>query len=215
MATPAPRWTRLEHDARRTQILSCARALFSERPAASISMTEIASAAGVTRGLLHHYFGSKHELELEVVRAMLYVPDTPVPEDLEGSDLEQILGSYLDRWLTMIERNRETWFATLGSQGLGRDEQLQALLEESRERAAARIVAPVVARDAGADPEALQAIVRGFGAMGEAITAEWLLRGRLTRAEAHTLLLNTLMSLICDVAPTVAAMRVQPQRKST
>ncbi|MGA2927292.1 MAG: helix-turn-helix domain-containing protein, partial [Solirubrobacteraceae bacterium] len=66
MSAPRPaRWQRLEHDQRRSQILACARELFSQRTFTAVSMSEIARDAGVARGLLHHYFGSKRELYLE------------------------------------------------------------------------------------------------------------------------------------------------------
>src|SRR5947208_9894051 len=110
----APRWQRLDHDERRRQILSCARRLFSERPYASVSTVEIAREAGVARGLVHHYFGTKRDLYLEVVREMLRVPD----DVFAGSDA---LADSVDRWLTMVQRNRGTWLAAIGAQGFGSD----------------------------------------------------------------------------------------------
>src|SRR5581483_7319796 len=76
-AVPAdsPRWRRLEPDARREQILDCAVRLFGERPYAAVSTSEIAREAGVARGLLNHYFGTKRDLYLEVVRAMVALPE--------------------------------------------------------------------------------------------------------------------------------------------
>src|ERR1700712_2802323 len=69
-----PRWRRLQPDARREQILDCAVRLFGERPYAAVSTTDIARAAGVARGLLNHYFGTKRELYLAVVRQMVRLP---------------------------------------------------------------------------------------------------------------------------------------------
>jgi len=63
-AVTAPRWNRLGADVRREQILTAAAKLFGERPYSAISTTELAEAAGVTRGLLHHYFGTKRDLYL-------------------------------------------------------------------------------------------------------------------------------------------------------
>ena len=71
----APRWRRLGPDQRREQILDCAVRLFGERPYAAVSTTDIARAAGVARGLLNHYFGTKRDLYLEVVRRMVLMPD--------------------------------------------------------------------------------------------------------------------------------------------
>src|SRR5690348_5061063 len=100
MATgPAPRWQRLDHDERRRQILACARRLFSERNYASVSTADIAGEAGVARGLLHHYFGTKRDLYLEVVRSLMRTPANPVPLQSAGHDLERIIDDGVDRWL--------------------------------------------------------------------------------------------------------------------
>src|SRR5947209_20620808 len=80
-ASPAPRWQRLDHDERRRQILLVARRLFSERNYDAVSTSEIAREAGVARGLLHHYFGTKRELYLEVVRNLMRMPSNPVPAE--------------------------------------------------------------------------------------------------------------------------------------
>ena len=86
MVDIAPRWTRLEHDERRGQILAAAATLFAERHYASVSTKDIADAAGVARGLLHHYFGSKRDLYLEVAREMLRVPELPKLVDASASN---------------------------------------------------------------------------------------------------------------------------------
>src|SRR3982751_2655143 len=65
---------RLEPDARRAQILSVAVRLFGERGWADVSTTDVAREAGVARGLVNHYFGTKKDLYLEVIRVMLTVP---------------------------------------------------------------------------------------------------------------------------------------------
>src|SRR5690242_17748597 len=66
---------RLEPDARRAQILSVAVRLFGERGYAGVSTGDVARGAGVARGLVNHYFGTKKELYLEVIRLMLTVPE--------------------------------------------------------------------------------------------------------------------------------------------
>src|SRR4051812_5171083 len=74
-ATGASRGRRLEPDARREQLLECAVRLFGEKPYAEVSTAEIAAEAGIARGLLNHYFGTKRDLYLEVVRRLVFVPD--------------------------------------------------------------------------------------------------------------------------------------------
>ncbi|WP_287931940.1 helix-turn-helix domain-containing protein, partial [Arthrobacter sp.] len=53
---------RLSPDERREQIFACAQRLFAQRPYEDVSATDIASAAGVARGLVNHYFGNKRGL---------------------------------------------------------------------------------------------------------------------------------------------------------
>src|SRR5438445_3166417 len=123
--SPAPRWQRLEHDERRRQILACARRLFSERNYASVSTSEIAREAGVARGLLHHYFGAKRDLYLEVVQELVRMPSNPVPLQSPGRGLELVISESVERWMTMLERNRGTWVAAIGAQGLGHDPEVE------------------------------------------------------------------------------------------
>src|SRR5256885_15161826 len=126
----APRWQRLDHDERRRQILECARRLFSDRPYASVSTTEIAREAGVARGLLHHYFGSKRDLYLEVVRTLVRVPTNPVPLQAPGRGVEVVIDESVDRWLTALERNRGTWLALIGGGGPGRAPEVRGAVAE-------------------------------------------------------------------------------------
>ncbi len=76
-------YSRLPRDERRRQILDAARRHFGEGYYSGVSTAEIAEAAGVSPGLVHHYFGSKRELYLEVVREMLRVPPLPPPGEIE------------------------------------------------------------------------------------------------------------------------------------
>jgi len=202
--TPAPRWTRLEHDERREQILACARRLFSDRHYSAVSTTEIAAEAGVARGLLHHYFGTKRDLYAEVVRTMVRLPP-PLPDaDVAARPLEDILDVTIGRWLEMVSRNRGTWFAAVGAEGLGPDPEIATILEEAREAIVDRWVTILAIRRpqtaADAEPE-LRAALRSHIALAEASTREWLQRGRLTREQTHTLITRTMLALVHDVVP--------------
>jgi AcrR family transcriptional regulator len=198
----APRWTRLEHDERREQILAAARRLFSERAPGSVSTTEIAREAGVARGLLHHYFGTKRDLYLEVMRSMLRFPALPEPDP--GDDAQTVLDDSIDRWLTMVERNREAWLAALGAQGLGRDPEVEAILEESREESVDRLAAVVAPGEASLE---LRALLRAYAGFAEAAGVEWLVRARLDRAQVRELLLSSLLTLVRSVLPALERAR--------
>jgi AcrR family transcriptional regulator len=202
-ATPARRWQRLEHDERREQILACARKLFSERTYASVSTTDIAAEAGVARGLLHHYFGSKRDLYLEVMRSLMQTPSNPVPLPAEGRGIEAAIDESVERWLTMLERNRGTWLAAIGAQGLGRDPEIEAILEQARERAADRLIEAVQGHDPRKAPKELRAAMRAYSGFAEAASVQWLEHRRLTREQVHALLVQGFLSIVRDVVPAL------------
>jgi AcrR family transcriptional regulator len=201
---PGRRWQRLEHDQRREQILACARKLFSERNYATVSTTEIAAEAGVARGLLNHYFGTKRELYLEVVRELMRTPANPVPMQAPDRSLEAIIDESVERWLTMLERNRGTWLAAIGASGLGRDPEVEAILEEAREHAADLLLAAARRGTPGRAPRELRAAMRAYSGFAEAASVQWLEHRRLTRVQVHTLLVQGFLAIVRDVAPAVA-----------
>lgn len=65
--------TQRKHDpeATRAAILEAAERLFVAHGFAAVSLSEIAKDSGVTKSLIHHYFGSKEELYREVHRQAL------------------------------------------------------------------------------------------------------------------------------------------------
>jgi AcrR family transcriptional regulator len=204
MATAAaPRRQRLEHEQRRRQILACARKLFSERSYAAVSTIEIAREAGVARGLLHHYFGTKRDLYLEVVRTLVRMPSNPVPLQSPGQGIELIIDESVERWLEMLERNSGTWLAAIGAHGLGRDPEVEAILDAAREQAADRLIEALQTYEASQAPPALRAAIRAYSGFAEAASIEWLQRGRLSRVQLHALLVQGFLSIVRDVLPAV------------
>jgi TetR/AcrR family transcriptional regulator len=62
---------RRDPDATRLAILDAAEAIFVEKGFAAASMSDVARRAAVTKSLIHHHFGSKEELWVEVKRRSL------------------------------------------------------------------------------------------------------------------------------------------------
>lgn len=206
-ATERPRWTRLEHTERRHQILACARRLFSERHYGAVSTAEIAREAGVARGLLHHYFGGKRGLYLEVVRSMFELPPDLFSTADRGADPEAALGAAVDRWLEMAGHNRATFLAIAGAQGFGRDPEIEAIVEEARQRTADRVIAILRPGDPAEAPAELRAVVRAYAGFVLAATNDWLEREQLSRAQVRELLLVGLLALHRDALPRVERAR--------
>lgn len=202
---PAPRKrVRLDYDERRQLILGAARRLFCQRPYSEVSMADLAEAAGVARGLLHHYFGSKRDLYLAVMREVLRVPTIPLPDDAARLEAGQVWEASVEGWMRLIESNRELWLTAIGAGGTGRDPELEGLLDDARELTAVRVL-DALGIDADTAPVELMALVRGYGGLAEEVTREWLDRGRLTRPQAKALLRGALPALIDQVLPHVLA----------
>lgn len=188
-------YVRLEADERRAQILAAARRLFAQAPMGSVSTTAIAREAGVARGLLHHHFGTRRELELAVVREMLRVPPAPQPAEVADRELPDVAAEIFGKWLRAIDRDRATWLASVGGAGVGAGADAEAIVDEAREQAVDRLVAVVGAYGHPETPQ-LRGALRAYGAFAEQAAVEWLRRGRLTRDETATLLLSTFIHLI-------------------
>jgi AcrR family transcriptional regulator len=195
---------RLDYDERRQLILAAARRLFCQRPYSEVSMADLAEAAGVARGLLHHYFGSKRDLYLAVMRELQQVPTIPVPDESSRLDAGQVWEASVEAWMRLMEANRDLWLTAIGTGGTGRDAELEELLDDARELTAMRVL-EALGMDATAAPVELLALVRGYGGLAQEITREWLDRGRLTRAQAKALLRGALPALVEQVLPHVLA----------
>lgn len=202
MSEPATRGRRLEPDERRAQILACARRLFGERHYEAVSTSELARQSGVARGLINHYFGTKRELYLEVVRDLMFIPEFAVGQLAHGT-VEQRVAASIDRFLSVIERNRAMWLATVGTGGYGRDPDIEAILSEADEIAADRMMETVGLADIESGREELRAMIRSYSGMAKSASREWLVRRTLTREQVHTLLSTTLVTIITQVHGTM------------
>ncbi|MFM1654302.1 TetR/AcrR family transcriptional regulator [Brevibacillus sp. B_LB10_24] len=84
----------LIRDERREQILLAALRVFAARGIVGTKMSMIASEAGISHGLLYHYFKSKDELFTTLVEGAMAAADDEMRRvaDLPGSPIEKIKG---------------------------------------------------------------------------------------------------------------------------
>jgi AcrR family transcriptional regulator len=190
------RGRRLEPDARREQLLECATRLFGERPYADVSTTDIAEAAGIARGLLNHYFGTKRDLYLEVVRRLVAVP--PVDGFLLSGSLRSRIDAGVGWFLDAVGPHGRTFLAVTGAGGLGDDPDVEAILAEADDLGARRVLEVV-----GLDPadDRSRAVLRAYGGLAKAAVREWQRSGALSRDDVHLLLSRALYTIVRDVLP--------------
>lgn len=190
--------SRMPADERRRQIVDAAASLFRQRRYDEVSLDDIAAIAGVTRPLITHHFGTKHQLYLDVVRRVLDVGTVPVPAYVHGMTLQDRLESSVDKWLDNNDQNRELWLDSIRMQGLG-DSDISSVVEEAREHVAQQVavVAGIVGPDGnGSLSDRQMAALRIWAGIAEAATLQYLQYGRLTRDETRGVMLKSLELIV-------------------
>jgi AcrR family transcriptional regulator len=196
-AAESPRWRRLEPDARRGQILDCAVRLFGERPYAAVSTSDIAREAGVARGLLNHYFGTKRDLYLEVVRTIVELPELHHADVSTGPLRKRVQGS-VDWFLDTVSVHAKTFVAVTGAEGVGDDPEIERILSAADDAAARKVLETV---GLSADVDEHRAVIRAYGGLVKAAVREWIRGETLTRSQVHLLLSQALITIVRDVLP--------------
>jgi len=201
-ATTAPARRRLDPGERSEQILAAATAVFRDQEYPAVSLDAVASAAGVTRGLLHHYFGSKRDLYLAVVERQVRVPpDMRIVPDGASGDLGEVLAVCVDGWLAAIEAVGGLWAGAAGGGGMA-DPDVDAVVTRARDELVERMLVEVPF-PAELDRDLLRSALRCFAALARVASEEWLVAGTLTRAQAAALLHRTLLGLATDAVPAM------------
>jgi len=154
---------------RRAQLLSLGLHLFANRSYDEISIDELASAAGISKGLLYHYFSSKRDFYIACVReaAAELVERTKMPDSLEP--IEQ-LRCGLETYLDFVEEHGKS-YAALFRAGIGTDQEVAAIIDDVRAAILRRLVEGL-----GTDmvPSPVRNALRGWLGYVEAVVLDWI-----------------------------------------
>jgi AcrR family transcriptional regulator len=193
---------RLSTEERREQLLSVGARLFSERPYDDVWIERVAEIAGVSRGLLYHYFPTKRDffqaiVERESERMLRLTAAVP------GLPLRAQLDTVLDQFLAYVEAHAHGYRAFHSSEAAG-DPAVRKVYRramDARERQTLDVLA--------ADPEfgwtpeqrpELGVAVRGWLAFVAAVSLEWVREGErdgeLTRDQVRELCAKALLGVI-------------------
>lgn len=192
--------TRLGLDERRSQLIELGRVLFNARSYDEISIDDIAAAAGVSKGLLYHYFPSKRSFYVETVRtgAEQMTALTAVGEEYPP---QERLGRGLDAYIEYVEANAPA-YATLLRSGIGSDPEVASIVEETR-----RVLIDRIVRGLGvAEPSApLRIAMRAWIGFVEGASLEWIDHGGVSKAVLRALLVDALQSAVTSAAAVASA----------
>jgi TetR/AcrR family transcriptional regulator, cholesterol catabolism regulator len=113
--------------ARREQLLAVALDLFAEKGIQGTTTRDIAQAAGITEGLIYHYFPSKTALLQAVVERYHLDPEVSrmIPA-LAGLPVREALVQLVTQFYELLQRNRK--FVTMVFSQAHRDEELSDAL---------------------------------------------------------------------------------------
>jgi AcrR family transcriptional regulator len=178
-------YTRLPVDERRRQLLELCTELFARHSFAELSMAQIAREAGISKGLLYHYFPSKQDLFVATLQQAAEEVRRRTEPDPELPPLEALATS-LSAFLEWVEANALAYRKLLES--AGSVPEVGALIADVRDRTSARILDGL---GAGAQPKA-RAAVRAWLWFIDGAILDWLDHRDLSRPELAELLLGSL-----------------------
>lgn len=200
MSTAPTGRVRMHPDSRREQLLELGVQLLSRRSLDELSIEMLAEEAGISRGLLYHYFGNKQDFHRAVVRKAaddLIEVTAPVQE---GGPLERLARS-LDAYVEYVSTNF-AGYTSLVRGAAGGNEDLRQIYEEARAALTDRIfdvadsegVLDVLTLD---DTPGVRLMVRGWSAMVEDVVISWVRDDRgVSREELLTMLAAALPGVV-------------------
>ncbi|MFD5715838.1 TetR/AcrR family transcriptional regulator [Streptomyces pharetrae] len=183
---------RMGVEERRQQLIGVALELFSRRSPDEVSIDEIASAAGISRPLVYHYFPGKLSLyEAALKRAA---------EDLAGRFAEPAEGPLGARLLRVMARffdfvdEHGPGFSALmrGGPAVG-SSTTNALIDSVRQAAYEQIIAHLGMPE---PPARLELVVRSWISLAESTALIWLDGRRIPREELQTQLVHDFAALM-------------------
>jgi AcrR family transcriptional regulator len=166
---PKKKRERLDLDARREAFLATGLAVFSARAYDDVSIDDLAAAAGVSKGLLYHYFPTKRDFYVAALRkaAEQLLDETRNDELVDpAEDLARGIVTYLD-----FARRHGPAYLALMRGGIGSDPEVHAVLEGTRAALGARVLERM---PLGMVTPLVKVAVRGWIGFVETTAIDWL-----------------------------------------
>ena len=190
---PAPR-TRLSPEQRRSQLLDLGVRVLATRSVDELSIDLLAEEAGISRGLLYHYFGNKHQFHEAVVRRAAddLVSQTAPP--VEGDPVHRLLVS-VTAYVDYVDANYEGYLSLVRGAASG-NETMREIYEDARRALTDRIFEEDPNGNLVPDTPAARLLARGWAAMVEELVLRWKVQpDGVTRDELLALIAGSLPAL--------------------
>src|SRR4051812_30068198 len=169
-------------------MLDAANDLFADRGYEEVSVEDIARSAGVTRGLVHHYFGGRTEVYIALLERLDAIREETLRPP-EGRSARARVADSVSRWLDWTEENRLIYLGTIAPGEDIADPEVRRVVTKLRDRAVALLV--TFHADIAQDSPQLRYALECWTGLNRAATRRWL-RGETTRKTTQELLTATL-----------------------
>ncbi len=184
---------------RREQLLDLGVRLLATRSLDELSIDLLAEEAGISRGLLYHYFGNKHGFHEAVVRRACddLIAQTAPPS--EGEPLERLLAS-MTAYVDYVTANYEGYLSLVKGAASGNDT-LRRIYDEALGVLTDRVFTEDALHSLLTDTPVTRLVVRGWASMSEALVLAWAKDpGGVTRQELDDLLAASLPALVATIS---------------
>lgn len=179
---------RLSREARREQLVTLGHDLVAASSFEEVSVDDVASEAGISRGLLFHYFPTKRDFQVAVAERAARMLLEATETDPDASVTDQLRGG-VERFLDHVASRREAYLSLVRGAGSG-EPALRAVSERTRGVLVQRVLDGLGAEPV---PPALRLVVRGWVAASEEIVVTWLVDGGVDREEIVDLIVAGLL----------------------
>ena len=186
--SPPPPYSRLDPAERRDQILDTANTLFAQRGYEDVSIYDIAKEAGITRGLIHHYFGGRKEVYIALLERLETIREEELRAPVGRSARARVADS-VSRWLDWTEANRTIYLAAMAPGESVADPEVRQAVADLVRRAV--VLLTVFHNDIAEDSPRLRYALECWTGLNRSATRRWL-RGEATRETTQELLTSTL-----------------------
>lgn len=179
-----PAYSRMNVDDRRRQLLDLGTDLFARHAYDELSMAAIAREAGISKGLLYHYFPSKSDYFQATVAAAAEELGERTAPDPDLPPIEALSAS-LDAFLAWIEDNDLAYRKLM--QGATGAAEVRDLVAGVRAETARRLLEAI-----DDDTPAVRTAVHGWLGYMDAVCLDWVEHRDMGRDEVRNLLLGSL-----------------------
>jgi AcrR family transcriptional regulator len=179
---------RLSREARREQLIELGHELVARSSFEEVSVDDVAAAAGISRGLLFHYFPTKRDFQVAIASRAAEELLRETEPDASAPPIEQ-LRQGTARFLEHVTSRRDAYLSLVRGAASG-EPALREVGERTRDALTARVLDGL---ELDPVPGEVTLVVRGWVAASEEIAVSWLRTSDVPREQVLAVIVDGLL----------------------